>query len=506
MQIVPNSTIHILHGCPLDNTYRDTIHFTDASSQASYFAGLTKYTLNNYTYVRKENVLRVELRNDNLYDCNYLMFKNTAYGNKWFYAFITNTEYVNNETTAITYEIDVMQTWKFDYTIHPSFVEREHVVLDTVGSNLVPENFETGEYIADDFDGTGKMSGFSIVVAATFDSNYDDVAGGMYSNIYSGVTYNIFGNYSDANSFIDGAVSRNKAEGIVSVFMMPSSFVSNVGETIKMFDIEKSKKLDNFEGYIPKNKKLFTYPYNFLYVTNLNGNSAEYRYEYFSTDTCKFGLAGDMSCNPQVVLYPQNYKGVVANYNEKMILDGFPQCTYNTDSFKAWLAQSGASSLVGIAGAGGRAAGVMIAADAAAASMAAPLAGVAAGIAIANILVGAYQHSTMPPQAHNSQGNTAMTALRIKDFAFMHMHIKREFAEIIDNYWSMYGYPSHQIKVPNISTRPHWNYVKTVGACITGSIPVDDLARIKECFNNGITFWKNGNEVGSYHLDNSIRG
>ena len=183
MYIVPNSTIHILHGCPLDNTYRDTLYFTNKTTQSSYFLSLNKYTLNNYTYVRKENVLRVEVRNDNLYDCNYLMFKNTAFGDKWFYAFITKTEYINNETTANTYEIDVMQTWKFDYTIHPSFVEREHALLDSIGSNLVPDDFETGEFISDDFDGTGKMSGFSIVVASTFDSNYDDEAGGMYSNI-----------------------------------------------------------------------------------------------------------------------------------------------------------------------------------------------------------------------------------------------------------------------------------------------------------------------------------
>lgn len=514
MYIAPNSIIHILHGCPLDNTYRDTLYFTNATNQSAYFLTLNKYTLNNYTYVRKENVLRVEIRNDNLYDCNYIMFQNTSFGNKWFYAFITNTEYINNETSAITYEIDVMQTWKFDYTIHPSFVEREHTLIDEIGSNLVPDDFETGEYISDDFDGTGKMGGFSIVVASTFDSKYNDVAGGMYSNIYSGITYNIFTDYQKVNDFIDGAVSRNKGDGIVSVFMIPTSFVSKVGQPVKAYDIEKTKKIDNIDGYVPKNKKLFTYPYNFLYVTNLNGNSAEFRYEYFTGNTCKFGLVGDMSCNPQIILYPQNYKGVVANYNEKMILDGFPQCSYNTDSFKAWLAQTGASNMVNIAGSVGNAAisatansyAASLAGATMSTSLAGPLAAVGAGMAIAGILASAYQHSTMPPQAHNGQGNSAMTALRIKDFAFMHMHIKREFAEIIDNYWNVYGYPSHKIKVPYTASRPHWNYVKTVGVCITGSIPVDDLARIKRCFNDGITFWKHGNEVGSYHLDNSIGG
>ena len=107
-------------------------------------------------------------------------------------------------------------------------------------------------------------------------------------------------------------------------------------------------------------------------------------------------------------------------------------------------------------------------------------------------------------QAQNSQGSSAMTALGLKDFAFCHMHIRGEFARIIDEYWNVYGYPVHRVKLPNISNRPHWNYIKTIGVNIVGNVPTDDLAKIKSCYNNGITFWKNGNEIGSYDLDNNI--
>ena len=41
---------------------------------------------------------------------------------------------------------------------------------------------------------------------------------------------------------------------------------------------------------------------------------------------------------------------------------------------------------------------------------------------------------------------------------------------------------------------------------IVGSVPTDDMAKIKGCYNNGITFWKNGGEIGNYSLDNSIGG
>ena len=112
MHIEPGTNIKILKDCPLDTTYDHTIYFADKASQTNYFVGLTKYTLTNYTYQRvKRGVARVGIKADNLYDCNYMMFQNTNYGNKWFYAFIKSVEYVNNETSEITFEIDVMQTW-----------------------------------------------------------------------------------------------------------------------------------------------------------------------------------------------------------------------------------------------------------------------------------------------------------------------------------------------------------------------------------------------------------
>jgi hypothetical protein len=77
-----------------------------------------------------------------------MMFQNTAFGNKWFYAFIKGVEYINNSATEVEYEIDVMQTWYFDYDVGESFVEREHSETDDVGDNIVPENVETGELIS----------------------------------------------------------------------------------------------------------------------------------------------------------------------------------------------------------------------------------------------------------------------------------------------------------------------------------------------------------------------
>lgn len=183
MYIEPNTTIRILKDCPLDTTYDHTVFFKAKAEQTTYFSSLTKYTLNNQTYQRvNKNTMRVQYKADDLYDCNYIMFQNTNFGNKWFYAFIKSVEYVNNITCQVEYEIDVMQTWFFDYTLGQCFVEREHSATDVAGDNTVPENLELGDYVSEDFDASGVLGEKSIVVAATFDENYQDVGGTIYSS------------------------------------------------------------------------------------------------------------------------------------------------------------------------------------------------------------------------------------------------------------------------------------------------------------------------------------
>ena len=97
MVIEPNTTIRVLHDVPLDNTYNDTIYFSSLSAQLSFFNSKTKFSLNDYTYQRNDEALMIGINSEKLYDCNYIMYQNTAFGNKWFYAFITSVTYVNND-------------------------------------------------------------------------------------------------------------------------------------------------------------------------------------------------------------------------------------------------------------------------------------------------------------------------------------------------------------------------------------------------------------------------
>ena len=74
--IAPDSIVRILRNIPLDNTYKDTILFDSVASQTTYFTNKAKYSYLECSYLRKENKIRVAIKADNLYDCNYIMFQN----------------------------------------------------------------------------------------------------------------------------------------------------------------------------------------------------------------------------------------------------------------------------------------------------------------------------------------------------------------------------------------------------------------------------------------------
>ena len=84
------------------------------------------------------------------------------------------------------------------------------------------------------------------------------------------------------------------------------------------------------------------------------------------------------------------------------------------------------------------------------------------------------------------------------------MSIKQEYAKIIDNFFSMYGYKVNNVKIPNIFGRKNWNYVKTLGSNIEGDIPQNDLQEIKNMFDSGVTFWHNSNTFLDYSKENNI--
>ena len=158
MFIQPDSTVYLCKDVPLDLTYDNTITFGtkeswDYEAQFNYFYSKADRTIikEKYSYVKDTNgVIRVEGPADDYLMYNYLFYKNQNFSNKWFYAFITNVEFINPGTSYIYFELDVMQTWFPDITFDECLIEREHVEDDSLYANLTDEGIEIGELIAYD--------------------------------------------------------------------------------------------------------------------------------------------------------------------------------------------------------------------------------------------------------------------------------------------------------------------------------------------------------------------
>ena len=154
MATVPLSgtNVRLLSGVPFYNDYKDTRWFDTKAAQTAYFLNRAcPKSMQQVTFQRFEDktYIAVSAPIDDLRTVNYLMFQNAKTYDKWFYAFVTKLEYKNTGTTYVHFQLDVLQTWRFDYGFKPSFVLREHTPLwwgdGTPVRNTVPEQLNYGE-------------------------------------------------------------------------------------------------------------------------------------------------------------------------------------------------------------------------------------------------------------------------------------------------------------------------------------------------------------------------
>lgn len=166
--IEPQTKVWICTGVPLTPAYDDTLTFENKQQQTEYFMGKAQWVSTRFSVLKeKQGVLRMEGNVNKFYNCNYMIFLNENFTNKYFYAFITDVEYINPETTFVYFSLDVMQTWLFDFIIERSLVEREHVEDDTIFKHLEPEGIECNELLAFDVQTFDQYIGTKMMVIGT---------------------------------------------------------------------------------------------------------------------------------------------------------------------------------------------------------------------------------------------------------------------------------------------------------------------------------------------------
>lgn len=624
LYIEPNSVIRVLKDVHLKPNYVNTLKFATITDQTNYFISKTKgyssqnpnsgYTLTAQNYSRHDRAwLRVEIPEENLLDCDYIMFKNTSYGNKWFYAFITEVSYINNNVSDVHYLIDVMQTWAFDYDLnHQYFIEREHTETDEIGDNIIAEPVNGGIYVTTEGFKTGLFNDWAIVLFSTRDlgagalTAFMPAYGCFLGGVYQGLDLRVYtpdnaglyalqwalnfipatgGPEAIANitmyplNFLPPGVDFNNNSITFTSYDYRSSFFSRVSalEAIKRVKFNSAGdpryeniaiKVDSqvvFDGYVPKNKKLYTYPYNYFVCTNQEGDMQEFKYEFFDPVVGQmFGFIPDYGINPSIMCSPYGYKEKYTpeqltlyrdNINEitarpnlmyAMYVRNFPRSGWATSDLLPKIVQMGMSAAMSAAsgvpvdykipGYSGGETKVGYGNKIEESLMATPtysgfaydptgkyvkqLPGsvshkgqeavegqitVGSNPEIQSILKSLQNSMATKPDIYSKIGepNSMFTVGGI-DFIFRQVFLDKHYAESVDNFFTKYGYQVNRLKVPAIYTspRPHWNYIKTSDFVVYGSIPSDHADKIAEIYNNGITFWSNASEIGNYTLDN----
>lgn len=301
--------------------------------------------------------------------------------------------------------------------------------------------------------------------------------------------------------------------------------INSSGRTVSLNGVGTS-----IDSYIPKNKKVLSYPYTYLAITPQNGNSKIFKYENFSGNP-SIKIISEINPNPDVMIIPQNYNGKAGDVtNEASHITGYPTVSYQSDKFNAWLAQNQKSidlnaehqrntyaiqeTSRGISMVGNLASGL-------GSALTLDLGGAVGSVFNAMQDINQEQQakedyayfiksqmaqkeaqSLIPSSANMGTSATLLGYNLLGSNLVQKYGIRREFAEKIDKYFDMYGYQTNTLKVPNINNRPTWNYIKTIECNINANIPQMDLAEIKDLFNSGITLWHSTTNFKNYSANN----
>lgn len=548
----PQTTIHICSGVRLNNNYDHTINFSTRAEQVAYFKTKAVKTFTGYAYLRKRWSIKVSATMGDARTWSYLFFMNpdpNPTKQRWAYYFITDVEYVNDATVELSLELDVMQTYLGDYELQECFVEREHSVADAFGENTNDEGLDTGELIPVAVEHTTELNALCVLILSTIDlrtfnadyTTVNRILGTSIDGVFSGM--GVFAVSMTQKAKLQSLLSKlddaGQTEAIVSMWMYPRRLIS-VNEMVAQGDWDEGNVVKGvglgavyadfvFDRpttlagqYTPKNRKLLQYPFSLLYATNNNGGAAVYRFEWFDNrlNNATFRLDGALVADACVKLRPEGYHHTSESYmdDDGLVMSGFPTCAWNSDTFKLWLAQNqnqhnlirttagltvaaglGTALVSGVATAATGGAGALVGAG----GIAGGLGMAASGFQqIAQLEAQIRDYDLQPPAARGAQSSSINIAVGKQCFTLIHKTVDECHARRIDDFFTMYGYKTCRVKTPNVGSRPHFNYVKTVASNVRGNICHADLAKINAVFDRGVTFWKNGDEIGDYSVDN----
>lgn len=516
-ELTPLSEVKLYNFKSVDRTYKNVVYFRSISDQAALFEQQqNKVTFSNLEPIRiSTNAVRLNIPADTAYKCNYMSFINPNFNPTFrFYAFITSVDWVNVNCCVVNFEIDVFNTyWLYCDTVS-TLVLRSHVyqtVNEKPGDNIEPETVMPTDYTEKQLLGSGRDIGLIeksgagklqilILYAPKTAADTDGEIQGNYFIGCKSMAYDVT-NYQAAIAFL----KTLDVEQIISIYVVPQLIVPKLTNTVSVaVPIPSSLPY----SYQPRNKKLYTYPYNFCRVY---AGSSQYdlRFEMFGngdlTGNMTFGLTGSVGSPPSVICEPAFRTG---RRNRMMTINNYPQCLSTANVARQYASQGGVALSIldavgkitnsvsfggllgGSSGAGGQAASAVLNAT----------------LDLEKTFVKNY---FAPQDVRGSLSDTAALNSGLWDFLPYQTTALEDDIKRLDEYFNVYGYADNQIRqvLPD-QVGAHYSYWKTASPVVKpGSIsacapPSEAIATINQAFYNGVTFWKSSSSFLDYNVDN----
>ena len=547
MPTIPNTTLYV-GVAPWNSDLKNVQSYKSRAEQISAIQGLLTHKYEHINIIRRDSDLILKGVNEDLTQCNYLMYQNADISNKWYFAFIDNVQYNSLNSVIISHTIDVWQTYQFDITYYKNLILRAHVAksADTVGRWLAPEpinvapEFERKHNVFNDLswtpqyvlhstsvfnnttkkyeykgNGTGATlsAEYGIFVnndddvqtvvkkygklsaAEALKSNDDDEYSNWISDLLTGQTIDKAVKLISTTSISQLQDHRNELIGLYAIPAWVHDGTNKYAtNNIKKKDVTTTLPTTTLAcGYAPRNKKMLSSLCKAYLFYNENGFKLPLKPELFTSNTPVFTVkATELSTNGFLLQI-----GSYADYTAKT-----NKISYRCENRLGYDANTGLdkvlntlTSAVGVVNAVGSVASQAFAGN---------VGGAVQGA------VGAVQQSINMIDALGQRGvNTGVSG------DIMSITEKRAmpvFADVspteaqcryIDDYLDVYGYAINEIgKISTyMKNRSNWNYIQVANCNIKVSAPNDDVNKLKQMFESGVTIWHKN--FGDYDQTNN---
>lgn len=553
MPTIPNTTLYV-GVVPWNSDLKNVQSYNSRAEQISTIQGLLTHKYEHINIIRRDTDLILKGVNEDLTQCNYLMYQNADISNKWYFSFIDNVQYNSLNSVIISHTIDVWQTYQFDITYYKNLILRAHVAKssDTVGRWLAPEpinvapEFERKHNVFNDLSWTPQYVLHSTSVYNPNTKKYEYKGNGTGATLSA--EYGIFvDNDSDVQAVIKKYGKMSPAEALKDdnddkysnwiadlLTGQWESFEKSIDNAIKLISTTSISQLQDHRseliglyaipawvhdgsnkyatnaitsksvsvtlptstlacGYAPRNKKMLSSLCKAYLFYNENGFKLPLKPELFTSSSPSFTVKSTELSTNGFILQIDSYADYTAKTNK---------ISYRCENRLGYDANTGLdkvlntlTSAVGVVNAVGSVASQAFAGN---------VGGAVQGA------VGAVQQSINMIDALGQRGvNTGASG------DIMSVTEKRAmpvFADVsptvaqcryIDDYLDVYGYAINEIgKISSyMKNRSNWNYIQVANCNIKVSAPNDDVNKLKQMFESGVTIWHK--HFGDYDQNNN---